>query len=170
MSLSIRSWAFFLEEIPVEFTGDGKDVSPPLEWSTGPDGTRSYALVMDDPDGPRGSWAHWVAWNIPVTKLPPNVLKQPLVETAEGPMCQGKNSYNRYGYAGPCPPTGTHRYFFKVFALDCELDLCPETTRAELLAAIEEHVLDEGELMVTYSRARATSKWPMISSRASRPG
>ncbi len=155
MSLAVTSWAFGLEEIPIEYTGDGKDMSPPLEWTPGPEGTKTYVLIMDDPDAPRGTWVHWVAWNIRDTKLPQNLYQQPFVESAFGPMCQGRNSWNRIGYNGPCPPSGTHRYFFKLYALDVELDLPADATKKDLLRAMEGHVLDLGELMVTYSHARA---------------
>lgn len=160
MHLDVKSWSFSLEEIPVEFTGDGKDVSPPLEWTTGPQGTRSYAVIMDDPDGPRGTWVHWVAWNIRDTKLERNVPKQPHFDTAFGRLSQGRNSYNRIGYNGPCPPTGTHRYFFKIYALDIELELGTDTTKRDLLAAMDGHVLASGEIMVTHSRARAVGRRP----------
>lgn len=155
MSLDVTSWAFDLEEFPTEYTCDGRDVSPPLEWSRGPRGTRSYALIMDDPDGPYGTWVHWVAWNIRDTKLPRDVYKQPEVDTALDTMCQGRNSWHRLGYNGPCPPSGTHRYFIKIYALDTELDLGPDTTKKQLLEAMEGHILDQGELMGTYHRARA---------------
>ena len=155
MSLNVTSTGFALEDIPVLYTGDGRNISPPLQWTTGPRGTRSYALIMDDPDGPRGTWVHWVAWNLRDTRLAQDIARQPHVETAGGRLCQGRNSFGRFGYAGPCPPTGTHRYFFKVYALDRELDLGPDTTRQNLLDAMEGHVLDQGELMVTYSHARA---------------
>jgi Raf kinase inhibitor-like YbhB/YbcL family protein len=155
MSIDVTSWAFSLEDIPVEYTGNGKDISPPLEWSEGPEGTVCYALILDDPDGPRGVWVHWVVWNIPENRLHQDVARQPVVETAMGQLRQGTNSFERLGYNGPCPPSGVHRYFFKVFALDAELDLPPSATKADLLAAMEGHVLDQGELMVTYSRARA---------------
>ncbi len=158
MTLVVKSWAFALEDLPVEFTVDGKNVSPPLQWTPGPDGTKSYALIMDDPDGPRGIWVHWVAWNIREHKLCANILKQAFVETPGGRICQGRNSFNRLGYSGPCPPTGTHRYFFKVFALDAELDLSPDTNKQQLLRAMNGHVLDHGELMVTYSHARALAE------------
>ena len=160
MSLELTSWAFSLEDIPIEYTGDGRDLSPPLEWTAGPNGTKCYALIMDDPDGPRGIWVHWVAWNISDTRLPENAPKQSIVKTALGQMRQGRNSFDRIGYSGPCPPSGTHRYFFKVYALDTELDLGSETTKTDLLAAMEGHILDQGELMVTYSRARAVAPGP----------
>ncbi len=160
MSLDVTSWAFELEDIPIEFTGDGKDTSPPLEWTGAPPAAVSYALIMDDPDAPKGTWVHWVAWNIRDTKLPKNIYKQSYVETALGTMCQGRNSWQRIGYGGPCPPSGTHRYFFKVYALDTDLDLSPDATKKHLLAAMEGHILAQGELMVTYSRARAMADRP----------
>jgi Raf kinase inhibitor-like YbhB/YbcL family protein len=155
MALVVTSPAFTLEDLPVEYTGNGSDVSPPLEWTAGPPGTRSYALVMDDPDGPRGAWIQWIIWNIRGTRLDRDVPRQAHVNAGEGQMRQGRNSYNRLGYAGPCPPGGTHRYFFKVYALDTELDLGPDTTRRELLAAMEGHILDYGEMMASHSQARA---------------
>ncbi len=160
MSLDVSSAAFALEDIPVQYTGDGKDISPPLQWSPGPETTKCYALIVDDPDGPRETWVHWLAWNIGDTKLPENVRKQAVVETAMGPMRQGSNSFNRLGYSGPCPPSGVHRYFFKVFALDKELDLPAEASKKDLLEAMEGHVIDQGELMVTYSHARALMSEP----------
>ena len=155
MSLDVRSGAFALEDIPVEYTGDGRNISPPLQWTPGPKGTRSYALIMDDPDSPRGTWVHWVLWNIRDPGLPAQVACQPQVDTAFGRVSQGRNSYGRIGYSGPCQPVGTHRYFFKLYALDVELDLGPDATKADLLAAMDTHVLDHGEMMVIHSRARA---------------
>ncbi len=155
MTIHVTSWAFSLENLPVEYTGDGRNVSPPLEWTLGPEGTRSYVLIMNDPDGPRGQWVHWVAWNIRDTKLHENVPKQARIATEAGHISQGRNSYNRLGYCGPCPPCGTHRYFFKIDALDPVLDLGPDTTKRDLLAAMDGHILDDGELMVTHSQARA---------------
>ncbi len=154
MSLEVKSWAFSLEDFPVEFTGDGQNISPPLQWTPGPDGTKSYALIMDDPDGPDGTWAHWVAWNIRDVKLVKNIARKSHIDTEKGPICQGVNSFGRVGYDGPCVPVGTHRYFFKVYALDTELTLEPDTTKQDLLRAMERHVIIHGELMVTYSRAR----------------
>ncbi len=169
MSLDVSSAAFALEDIPVQYTGDGKDISPPLQWSPGPETTKCYALIVDDPDGPRGTWIHWLAWNIRDTKLPENVRKQAVVETAMGLMRQGSNSFNRLGYSGPCPPSGTHRYFFKVFALDEELDLPAEASKKDLLKAMEGHVVDQGELMVTYSHARALMAEPPAVARPPTP-
>ncbi len=157
MSLHVRSGAFALEDIPVEYTGDGRNISPPLEWTPGPEGTTSYAVILDDPDGPGGTWVHWILWNVRDPGLPTHVACQPQVDTAFGRVSQGRNSFGRIGYGGPCPPTGTHRYFFKVYALDTELDIGPDATKRDLLAAMEGHVLDHGEMMVTYSRARAAA-------------
>lgn len=149
MTISVTSPAFQHEaSIPSKYTCDGEDVSPPLEWSPGPQGTKSYTLIMDDPDAPRGTWVHWVAWNISGTTLPPAIKPQAT------DIAQGTNSWPKSGYGGPCPPSGTHRYFFKVYALDSQLDLAPETTKEALLKAMQSHILAQGELMGTYARNR----------------
>jgi Raf kinase inhibitor-like YbhB/YbcL family protein len=106
---------------------------------------------MEDPDAPGETWVHWVAWDISGTDLPEDVVNMP-TEDPHAHLRQGTNSWQRVGYGGPCPPSGTHRYYFRVFALDRELDLDTETTRAGLLASMEGHVLDQGELMGTYGR------------------
>ena len=137
--------------IPSRHTCDGADVSPPLSWSAGPAGTASYALVMDDPDAPAGTWVHWLAWNVPRPELPENVARE--ARLADG-TCQGKNSWGRVGYGGPCPPSGEHRYFFRVHALDRRLDLPASTDRDDLLATMRGHVLAEGELLGVYTRRR----------------
>jgi Raf kinase inhibitor-like YbhB/YbcL family protein len=155
MSLVVTSPAFDNETpIPSRYTCDGQDVSPPLEWNTGPVGTESYALIMDDPDAPGGTWVHWLAWNIKSTKLPEDEYNQAMAETPLGQIRHGTNSWDRIGYGGPCPPSGTHRYYFKVYALDRELDLGPEATKQALVAAIEGHTLAHGELMGTYARQK----------------
>ena len=148
-TLEVKSEAFEHEaRIPARHTCDGEDVSPALSWSGAPEGTVSYALVMDDPDAPVGTWVHWVAWNIAEPGLPEAVP----AEAADG-LRQGQNSWERVGYGGPCPPSGTHRYFFRVYALDQELELDPATTgKAELLQAMEGHLLAKGELLGMYSR------------------
>jgi len=137
--------------IPVKFTGDGEDVSPPLSWTGAPEGTKSFALINDDPDAPVGTWVHWVLFNIPahVTGLPENV--PPNAKLADGSV-HGKNSWGRLGYGGPKPPSGTHRYFFKIYALDTTLQLAPGADKAELLRAMEGHVLAQGQLMGKYTR------------------
>ena len=107
---------------------------------------------MDDPDAPGGTWVHWVAWDISDTKLPENLPEAATDESALGHIRYGTSSWGRVGYGGPCPPSGTHRYYFKVYALDRELDLGTEATKAALLASMEGHILARGELMGTYAR------------------
>ncbi len=152
MSLDVRSGAFALEDIPVEYTGDGRNISPPLDWTRGPEGTRSYALIMDDPDAPEGTWVHWIAWNITERALPENEADRSGAESPLGQIRHGTNSWDRIGYGGPCPPSGTHRYYFKIYALDRQLDIGPEATKPALVAAMQGHILDHGELMGTYAR------------------
>lgn len=152
MAFEIRSSAFkHGEPIPRRYTCDGDDVSPPLEWTDPPDGTKSFVLINDDPDAPAGTWVHWVLFNIPATarSLPEGVSDDR--EFPDGSR-NGRNSWNRLGYGGPCPPSGTHRYFFKLYALDTVLDLPPGATKAQVLDAIEGHVLAQAELMGTYRR------------------
>jgi len=138
-------------KIPLRYGCDGEDISPPISWKQGPAGTKSYALISDDPDAPMGIWVHWVIYNIPasVTSLPENVPGQP--KLVDGTL-QGINDFKRHGYGGPCPPGGTHRYYFKVYALDEMLDVGPGLTKKKLLKALEGHVVASGELMGTYSR------------------
>ena len=152
-SIDVMSPAFQNEEmIDAKYTCDGQDISPPLEWAEGPGSTKSYALIMDDPDAPGGTFVHWVAWNIPRTRLPEAV---PNSETLPDGTRQGVNSFKKTGYAGPCPPSGTHRYYFKVYALDRTIDhLAPGATKQDLLAAMNGHILAEGETMARYSRTR----------------
>ncbi len=152
MELKVTSTAF--QEggrIPVQYTCDGADISPPLNWSSGPGGTKSYALIADDPDAPLGTWVHWVMYNIPVTagSLPENVKK---TESLSSGAVQGINDFKRYGYGGPCPPGGMHRYYFKVYALDAVVKAGPGLTKKKLLGEMEGHILGQGELMGTYSR------------------
>jgi Raf kinase inhibitor-like YbhB/YbcL family protein len=134
------------QPIPPRFTADGADVSPPLEISGIPEGTASLALIMDDPDAPMGTWVHWVVWNIP-----PGTRR---IEEGRLPAgaVQGRNSWGRNAYGGPAPPSGTHRYYFKLYALDSDFDLPAVTDKAALLAAMEGHVLGQAQLMGTYRR------------------
>jgi len=135
--------------IPRQYTCDGADQSPHLHWTDPPAGTVSVALVMDDPDAPSGVWVHWVAWNIVSTHgVAENFPKQS--EVPPGTR-QGRNSFGKVGYNGPCPPQGqTHRYFFRVYAVDSKLDLPAGASRAELDSALKGHVLAEAEYMGTY--------------------
>ncbi len=154
MSLKVTSPVFEPNApIPAEYTGDGNDISPPLEWSGAPEGTASYALIMDDPDAPVGLWIHWVAWNIHSTKLPENAAQKALAGASPLRFGQGTNSWKRVGYGGPCPPSGVHRYYFKLYALDTDLKLDPKTTKRDLLEAMEAHVRAAGELIGTYGRS-----------------
>ncbi len=148
----ITSRAFAHEGmIPARYTCDGDDVSPPLEWTDPPAGTASLALIVDDPDAPTRTWVHWVVFNLPsdTRGLPENM--PPDAEMPDGSL-QGKNSWPKTGYGGPCPPSGTHRYYFKLYALDTTLDLDPGATKGQVLAAIEGHVLTETQLMGRYAR------------------
>lgn len=139
------------EPVPTRYTCDGMDVSVPLSWTDPPVGTESFALIMDDPDAPMGTWVHWVLYNIPAgtRELPEGV--KPDATLADGSR-HGQNSWKRLGYGGPCPPRGTHRYFFKLYALDTVLDLAPGATKETLLKAMAGHILAQVELMGTYRR------------------
>ena len=134
-------------KIPTKYTCDGEDISPPLAWNDQPQGTQSLALIMDDPDAPAGTWDHWLLVN-----LPANLRNLPEQAGAPAGSVDGKNSWGRTGYGGPCPPRGTHRYFFKLYALDTKLDLPTGTTKSQLLRAMEGHILAQAELIGTYSR------------------
>ncbi|MFN7990876.1 MAG: YbhB/YbcL family Raf kinase inhibitor-like protein [Candidatus Micrarchaeia archaeon] len=141
------SSAAFMEgaRIPADFTCEGKGRSPPLSISGIPDGARSLAIIMDDPDAPMGTWVHWVVWDIPPVAE--------IVEGAQGIGKEGVTSARRAGYHGPCPPPGKpHRYFFKVYALDKELSLKPGSMKPDLERAMEGHILAHAELMGTYQR------------------
>ncbi len=137
--------------IPAKYTCDGNDVSPPLKWTGVPEATKSLALISDDPDAPMGTWVHWVMWNIPPSaqELAENVTPKP--ELPDGSR-QGISDFRRPGYGGPCPPSGVHRYYFKIYALDTMLDLPSSTRKADLLKAMKGHILAEGQLMGKYSR------------------
>jgi hypothetical protein len=140
------------QPIPIEYTCAGADISPPLHWSAGPAGTKTFALICDDPDAPSGTWCHWVLYNLPTatTDLPE---KTPTTATLAGDARQGTNDFKRTGYSGPCPPPGKpHRYFFKIYALDTTLALKPGATRQELLRAIAGHVIAKGDTVGIFQR------------------
>lgn len=152
MPLELTSDAFAQEEaIPRKYTCDGQDISPPLSWSDPPEGTESFALICDDPDAPMGTWVHWVLFNIPADKrtLPEGI---PAKDQLSDGSLHARNSWKRRDYGGPCPPSGTHRYFFKLYALDATLDLKAGATKKQVLRAMEGHILAQAELMGTYSR------------------
>ncbi len=139
-------------EIPAKYSCDGADRSPPLRWSDPPTKTKGFALIADDPDAPAGTWVHWVIYGLAATlrELPEGV---PTRDTAPGIGTQGVNDFRKVGYGGPCPPRGpAHRYFFRLYALDTELTLPPRKTKAELLKAIEGHVVGQAELIGRYKR------------------
>jgi Raf kinase inhibitor-like YbhB/YbcL family protein len=151
--IEVRSSAFGKgDRIPADFTCDGADMSPPIEWFGVPPQTQSLAIIADDPDAPSGDWAHWVIYDIPpnVARLPAGI---PAGERSPMGGVQGKTDFGRAGYGGPCPPSGEHRYFFKVYALDTMLNLRPGMTKKELLRAIQGRILASGQLMGTYERS-----------------
>ncbi|MDA2930842.1 YbhB/YbcL family Raf kinase inhibitor-like protein [Acidobacteria bacterium AH-259-O06] len=137
--------------MPPRYTCDGEDISPPLKWSDPPENTKSFALIADDPDAPVGTWVHWVLYNLPAETrgLPEAVPGE--AELADGSR-QGQNSWRRLGYGGPCPPGGTHRYFFKLYALKAALDLAAGASKEQVLQAMEGQILAQTELMGRYSR------------------
>ena len=151
--LFLQSPAFsYGGEIPKVYTCDGKDISPPLIWKDIPKGTRSLALIMEDPDAPGGTWVHWVLYRIPVRRksLPPGIPPYPKVKS----MYQGKNSWGKIGYGGPCPHSGKHRYFFYLYALKKKLFLPPSLTKEELLKEISPYILKKASYMGVYQRKK----------------
>lgn len=138
--------------IPKKFTCDGGDVSPALQWTEPPAGAQSFALIMDDPDAPGGTWVHWVLFNLPGTarELPEGV--PPDAELSNGGR-HGESSFGQLGYGGPCPPPGPpHRYFFKLYALDAKTRLDPGATKADLERTVKGHILAKAELVGRYRR------------------
>ncbi len=152
MTISLSSTAFSNgQSIPAKYSCKGREVSPPLAWTAVPANTQSLALIVDDPDAPGGTWVHWVLYNLPAasSNLPEAV---PAGGNRPDGSLQGKNSSGNLGYNGPCPPSGTHRYFFKLYALDTLLDLPAGASKTQLLAAMQGHILAQGELMGTFSK------------------
>ncbi len=151
-TITVSSSAFgSMKAIPSRYTCDGKNVSPPLHWTGVPKTAKSIVLICDDPDAPMGTWVHWVCYDIPASVdslaegIPP----------ADGLACggkQGTTDFHKPGYGGPCPPGGTHRYFFKVYALDVMLTAPAGKTKLDIEKAMKGHVLDSGELVGTYTR------------------
>lgn len=152
MQFALSSPAFNQgQPIPRKYSCDGQDVSPPLVWGEPPPHTRSFALIADDPDAPGGTFVHWVLYSIPAASraLPEGV---PKVGKLADESVQGSNSWQRLGYGGPCPPGGTHRYVFKLYALDTTLSLLSGASKQRLLEAMEGHILGQAELMAVYRR------------------
>ncbi len=134
------------ENIPTKYTCDGEDINPPLLFNNVPEETQSLVLISDDPDAPMGTWVHWTVWNIdPKTR-----------EIAENSVptgaIEGITDFGRTGWGGPCPPSGTHRYFFKLYALDIKLDLSSKTRKPQIEEAMAGHIIKEAELIGLYSR------------------
>ena len=141
------------EPIPRQYTCDGINVSPPLEWSGVPKTAKTIAIIADDPDAPSATWVHWVLYNLPAENIG-MVENLPPTENLKAGGFQGKTDFDKVGYGGPCPPSGTHRYFFKVYAVDSELPLKAGATKDELLKAMEGHTVGQAQLMGTYKRSR----------------
>ncbi len=143
------------EPIPSGFTGEGKDQSPPLKWEGAPAGTKSFALICDDPDAPGGTWVHWLLSNIParISELPEGVAKTESVPALGGAK-QGQNSWPKIGYNGPMPPRGhgVHHYHFKLYALDAELKLPARFSKQQLEEVMKNHILAQTALIGTYER------------------
>lgn len=154
MAFELHSTSFRAgENVPVEHTCDGDDRSPPLGWTGTPKGTLSLALIVHDPDAPRGDWVHWVLFDLPATTTELGE-GQPAARTLPSGGHQGRNDFGRIGYGGPCPPPGpAHRYVFELYALDAPLDLEPGCTRDDVETAMRGHMLGRAELMGRYARA-----------------
>ena len=152
MALSITSPAFKNgSPIPALYSCKGRDISPALLWSDAPAGTKSLALIMDDPDAPGGTWVHWVVYNIPASAVELQEASPAQANLADGSL-NGTNSWGKLGYGGPCPPSGTHRYFFKLYALDTMLSLPSGANKQNLLSAMMNHILALVELIGTFSK------------------
>ena len=153
-SFTLSSSAFDHEKlIPPKYTCDGENTSPPLEWANVPDKSKSFALICDDPDAPAQTWVHWIIYNIPADyrELSDSVKSGREIEAG---IHQGTNSWGDISYGGPCPPSGTHRYFFKLYALDSKLDLEGLVDEERLLKEMEGHILAQTQLMGKYSRRK----------------
>lgn len=145
--LIVQSVAFSHNgHIPSRYTCEGENINPSLEISNVPEETKTLALIMEDPDAPKGTFDHWLLWNIPPTA---SIAEQSF------PGISGTNSFGKTGYGGPCPPSGSHRYFFKAYALDIELNLPAGSDKRNLLQAMEDHIIATGELMGYYQKRKA---------------
>lgn len=154
MSLELRSDAFTNgQSIPAKYACTGRNISPALAWNEPPSGTQSFALIVDDPDAPMGIWVHWVLFNIPAER---RSLEEDLQITGKNvdpnAIYAGRNSYGNARYDGPCPPGGTHRYYFKLYALDSKINLLPGATKEQLRKEMEKHILAQSELIGTFSK------------------
>jgi Raf kinase inhibitor-like YbhB/YbcL family protein len=143
-SLQVHSTAFSHNgHVPPKYTCEGEDINPPLEINNIPENTRTLALIVEDPDAPRGTFDHWLVWNI---------FPNEAIAEGSNPGVSGTNSFGKTGYGGPCPPSGSHRYFFRVYALDTELDIPAGSDKRTLQEAMKGHILGQGELMGKYQK------------------
>ena len=147
--MKLESLAFkYNQMIPSKYTCEGEDINPSLKISGVPKNAKTLVLIMDDPDAPMGTWVHWLVWNMsPQTT---EILENSVPDQSS----EGTTSWGRSGYGGPCPPSGTHRYFFKLYALDTELSLPPQTDKVGLEKAMTSHILDKTELIGLYKKQR----------------
>ena len=146
-SLIISSPAFRHEgDIPTKYTCEGEEINPPLQINEIPHGTQTLAIIMEDPDAPKATFDHWLVWNIPV--------ENHLIRENSNPGISGMNSSGKTGYHGPCPPSGSHRYYFYVYALDRHLDIAPGESKHALLQEMEGHILAKGSLMGRYQKTK----------------
>ena len=158
MAIKITSSAFVEGKmIPRKYCCDGEGISPPLKWENIPENAKSLVLISDDPDAPAGTWVHWVVYDIlpNINEFPEDILSVDLLEDLEEFNLSGKqgvNSGRSIGYQPPCPPSGTHRYFFKIYALDTILNLDAGASKKEVIRAMERHIISEGKLMGRYRR------------------
>ena len=152
MEIKLTSTAFQEgQPIPRQYTCDGINVSPPLEWSGTTSNAKTLAIICDDPDAPAGTWVHWVLYNLPGDKIG-LVENVPTTASVPGGGLQGTNDFKKIGYGGPCPPSGTHRYFFKLYALDVGLSLKAGATKADVEKVMSGHIIGQAQLMGTYRR------------------
>jgi len=140
------------EAIPAQYTCDGTNISPALAWSDAPEGTASFALIVEDPDAPAKVWTHWIVFNIPPTV--DHITENQGSTRADVPFMQGLTDFNAQKWGGPCPPNGTHRYRFTLYALNAMLDLAPGATKEQLLKAMHGHILEQTILVGTYQRKK----------------
>lgn len=155
MSLELKSDAFVNgQSIPAKYSCIGRNISPALTWSEPPPGTQSFALIVDDPDAPMGTWVHWVLYNIPPDR---RSIEEAIPVTGKNVantnhIFVGTNSAGNIGYDGPCPPSGTHRYYFRLYALDIQIGLLPGASKEDVLREMDSHILAQSELMGTFSK------------------
>ena len=154
MNMTLESPAFKNGDIiPAKYTCDGDNVSPPLSWSNPPEGAAGFALIMDDPDAPLGTWVHWIVYRIPADARGFADGASKAKKLPDG-SAEGLTDFQSTPYGGPCPPSGAHRYFFKLYALDTRLNLPPGATKKQLLDAMKGHILAQSELVGKYKRQR----------------